>query len=699
MMSTTNVSQSIKDILKGELKFSDEQINQIESSPTFVMLLNKYKGKYMYDPKFSGAQYDPETDTIRVGAGYKNFITLAHELGHGTGDFQRVRVSNYSTAEDFSLDECRSEGEAIYYGVKVWQELSKKYDEFKKDKIYSETIVWLDDATSKSEQNYHSTILNIIEQYKNKVGSDLFYKLGEFNAVMIPSGQDGSPELTYDEDNKWFYLNNKLDYGDLASDYEDVMNKVLEKSSNHAKSLLNRANNHFGENGNDEIRNHHARGTNLAKANGTEDLLYGGKGNDTIYGNSGKDVILGGDNNDVLYGGGDDTLAGGKGNDFLYGGADNDLLDGEKDIDHMEGGDGNDIYIVDNEKDTIIEKVDEGHDNVISNVTYTLSENLERLLLTGKDDIDGTGNNQNNEIIGNEGNNTLKGLLGNNTLEGGKGADTLIGGSKNKASTTAKGQVNKTLYKADSEDTIKDFNDGKGTVQLDEKTLTGGIRDEKDRTVFKSANGKYTYTFDEKEPRTLIINDGLRIENFLPEGKTIEDIKLPYTYLGIKLETDKEKPSGATAEETTSPIILDLNGNGIETTIIDSSQAYFDFAGDHLAERTGWVGANDGLLVYDRNHDGKILDGSELFGNNTLLSNGQKAKNGFEALAELDSNQDGKIDSQDAAYNLLKVWQDSNSDGITDDGELKTLVEAGIVSISTKYKESNYIDQQGNEHR
>jgi len=110
------------------------------------------------------------------------------------------------------------------------------------------------------------------------------------------------------------------------------------------------------------------------------------------------------------------------------------------------------------------------------------------------------------------------------------------------------------------------------------------------------------------------------------------------------------------------------------------------------------VGKDDGLLVLDRNHNGQIDNGSELFGNNTPLTNGQKATNGFAALAELDTNHDGKIDAQDAAFADLRVWKDADSDGISQPDELLTLTEAGVTSISTGYTASTLVDANGNAH-
>jgi hypothetical protein len=141
-----------------------------------------------------------------------------------------------------------------------------------------------------------------------------------------------------------------------------------------------------------------------------------------------------------------------------------------------------------------------------------------------------------------------------------------------------------------------------------------------------------------------------------------------------------------------TPLILDLDGGGVRTLNV-SPGVLFDIDGDGSVDRTGWVAAGEGLLVRDLSGDGIVNDGSELFGSATRLPNGSLAKDGFQALSALDANADRKIDASDPASAELRVWVDSNSDAITDPGELKTLAEAGVRSISLDAQPSTQVDQ------
>jgi hypothetical protein len=150
------------------------------------------------------------------------------------------------------------------------------------------------------------------------------------------------------------------------------------------------------------------------------------------------------------------------------------------------------------------------------------------------------------------------------------------------------------------------------------------------------------------------------------------------------------------------PLVLDLDGDGVETTTLSKTSiggVNFNLDAKGLAEKTGWVGKDDGLLVRDLDGDGQITSGRELFGNHTLLQSGKAAAHGFEALKELDGNADGVVDAKDSAFAALRVWKDADSDGVTDAGELLTLDEAGVKSLKVSYTNANTIDAQGNAHR
>ena len=168
---------------------------------------------------------------------------------------------------------------------------------------------------------------------------------------------------------------------------------------------------------------------------------------------------------------------------------------------------------------------------------------------------------------------------------------------------------------------------------------------------------------------------------------------------GLKGIQDLFNSATAAPPVRVDPLIFDLDGDGIKTTSLDQSRAYFDLDSNGFAERTAWVDASDGLLVLDRNNDGQITSGQELFGDQTLLANGRRADSGFEALREFDSNRDGRIDAKDEVYSKLKIWRDLNGDGISQAEELKGLSDYNIASISLSSTSSNASDAMNNIQR
>jgi len=147
------------------------------------------------------------------------------------------------------------------------------------------------------------------------------------------------------------------------------------------------------------------------------------------------------------------------------------------------------------------------------------------------------------------------------------------------------------------------------------------------------------------------------------------------------------------------PLVLDLDGDGVETISWEQSGVFFDHDGDRYAERTGWVSPDDALLVRDLDGDGQIGSGTELFGNHTLLPNGSRAANGFEALRVLDSDGNGRIDAADVGWNQLRLWRDGDGDGAVDAGELAEPGSLGVLSLSLAYTDSTEVDGAGNAHR
>lgn len=152
-----------------------------------------------------------------------------------------------------------------------------------------------------------------------------------------------------------------------------------------------------------------------------------------------------------------------------------------------------------------------------------------------------------------------------------------------------------------------------------------------------------------------------------------------------------EYTNAGNAQPPRDPLAIDLGALGIELTTLENG-VNFDLDKNGFAEKTAWIGLEDGFLCLDRNGNSKIDDGGELFGDQVELSNGAISVSGFEALADFDEDGDGVIDHNDTVWNDLRVWIDANHNGISDSGELKTLNELGVVNISLDVTKEENVD-------
>jgi hypothetical protein len=153
-----------------------------------------------------------------------------------------------------------------------------------------------------------------------------------------------------------------------------------------------------------------------------------------------------------------------------------------------------------------------------------------------------------------------------------------------------------------------------------------------------------------------------------------------------------------------SPVIIDTAGNGFDLTDAVGG-VRFDLNSDGIPELLSWTapGVDDAFLVLDRNGNGLIENGEELFGNYTPQPP-HPEKNGFLALAEHDKpsnggNSDGRISSSDAVFGSLRLWQDTNHDGVSDSAELHTLASKDVLALDLNYKRSRRTDRHGNQFR
>ncbi|MBE0497328.1 MAG: tandem-95 repeat protein, partial [Campylobacterales bacterium] len=485
------------------------------------------------------------------------------------------------------------------------------------------------------------------------------------------------------------------------------------------------------------------------------DTLYGGNGDDILFGSEGNDILSGQNGNDTLDGGaGNDTLYGGAGNDtYLFGRGDGkDTIIEERannsgGIDTLrfkEGITADDLVIKQLRNadsyafgvDFVIALKEEGKtfDELSDKITlqngayyyeyssqdYTnnshYDQRVEKFLFADgtewsfADLVAHTNSDEDDTIHGFNSADTLAGGKGNDILKGYLGDDTYL------------------FNRGDGHDTIHDYgrygsnysyyNAGNDTLQFGEGIgaedlvfRMNGINLEIDAgggdfvTINAQANVNNAI-------EKIVLSDG-RYLTHVDIEKLVDNLSLYASENGISINDTQsiranEQMMAITRSywrentnpgEYTPPIVLDLNRNLNTSISLEASSVYFDYDGDGVKEKTAWIEKGDALLAVDLNGDGIINDGSELFGEYTRLPDGSFAKDGYEALAQYDTNGDGVIDAKDSGFASLKLWQDLNQNGRTDEGELTSLHLSDISSIYL-YREDgttfSQITEEGN---
>ena len=362
-------------------------------------------------------------------------------------------------------------------------------------------------------------------------------------------------------------------------------------------------------------------------------------------------LIIGGNKDDVLFGGNNnDTLQGGKGSDILLGGAGNDkyLVDNGdiiKDTDHKGS-----VYFGFELKGG---KWDESKEAYIgkNNEIYTLNNNQLTVTKTNGDKITIQNYSKDKNSLG---------IILQDLNE------VLISVSNE----TAKEKDEKMSFKITLD----------RVLQKDE-VLTISVNGEE--IVFQEGDKQkiYTYYWSDNDTK----NEDIKFKILpvvLPDKSTVKG-KVENSGFGIIKDDDRDPDDDL--PETYDPLVIDLNGDGIKGTNLDYS-INFDLNSDGFKESSSWIDSNDAFIAVDRNANGIIDDGSELFGDKSVSNSvyaytSQTAKNGFEALKEFDSNNDNIIDINDTEFDKLLLWQDLNSDGISGANE--------IIKLSDKVKSIN----------
>lgn len=445
----------------------------------------------------------------------------------------------------------------------------------------------------------------------------------------------------------------------------------------------------YNSDGDDTI--HGRSGNDTIIAGGGNDTVYGDEGTDTIHGLDGDDTIRGGTEKDYLFGdSGDDTIHGDEGDDSIYGGNGDDIIYGGIGNDEINGGSGSDDLFGNSGDDEI----------------YGLS---------GNDAIDGgSGNDKINGgdgddiLYGNYGDDLIYGSDGHDIIDGGSGYDTLRGGDGDDTyiySIHSIEYIDTTnVYDEYGLNTVKFVNISSdpeelnnslsfsmqgnnlviSSVESGESMTITGFADHKDHYTFKAEGS--TATFELNDDMELVETDHAPSGGGSALGNLINHSNK--TFIVDFNKASKEQPPR-------DPLVVDLNNDGVHTSTVEEG-VHFDIDNNGFAEKTAWIDAIDGFLVFNRDDDPHITNGSELFSDQVIFESGAKSAHGFEVLQAFDTNGDHVVDSRDEHFNDLRIWVDANRDGTSfipaeneafdpNKQEIFTLKEKGIASISTIY--------------
>ena len=219
--------------------------------------------------------------------------------------------------------------------------------------------------------------------------------------------------------------------------------------------------------------------------------------------------------------------------------------------------------------------------------------------------------------------------------------------------------------------------------------------------LFSNLNpGTYVLEFDKKD----VSYNGVNIKNWMWAVQDVNNNSKDLVDSDVasdataKTNINQTKPftlvsgqNDMTRDASITPIVIDLDGNGIQTVSRADAAGSFDLFGNGKAVQSGWISGGEGFLAVDSNGNGQIDDISELFG-------GTAKGAGFAQLASYDSNGDGLVDVADSAFADLLIWRDANGNHQSDAGELMTLAEAGVAALDVRFSELPFLDRQGNLH-